>query len=34
MNLKKCITSQLCAKLSKAKLVEIYKKIKNGTIIM
>lgn len=34
MNLKKCVTLQLCAKLLCTKLVEIYKKIKNETIIM
>lgn len=34
MILKKCVTSQFCAKLLCAKLVETYKKIKNGTTIM
>lgn len=34
MILKKCVTLQFCAKLLCTKLVEIYKKIKNGTTIM
>ena len=34
MILKKCITLQVSAKLSKMKLVETYKKIKKETTIM
>ena len=32
--LKKCVTLQVCAKLHKTKLVEIYKKNRNEATIM